>query len=151
MDTVRLGLDSLLEHHSAAESDWALVHDAVRPCIMQRDIKNLVAEAIHNRSGAILGGELADTLKIADENGRIMDTLPRARLCRAYTPQMFRIRDLSHGIDESRSRGVSVTDESMAVEALGIRPMLVRGHPANLKVTIPGDLDWMEVILEAFQ
>ncbi len=151
VDTVRNGLDYLLEHHNAVESDWALVHDAVRPCILQRDIENLVGEAASNGDGAVLGGDLADTLKIADENGRIMDTVPRDRFRRAYTPQMFRIRDLANGIDESRSRGVSVTDESMAVEVIGIRPMLVRGHPASLKVTVQSDLDLMKVILEAFQ
>ncbi len=151
VDTVRNGLDYLLEHQNVSEFDWALVHDAVRPCILRQDIANLVNEAANNGDGAVLGGDLADTLKVADENGRIIHTVPRNRFQRAYTPQMFRIRDLVSGIDESRKRGVSVTDESMAVEGIGIRPMLVRGHPASLKVTVQSDLDLMEVILEAFQ
>ncbi len=150
-DTVRNGLDYLLEHQGADESDWALVHDAVRPCILQQDIESLVNAAIHNGNGAVLGGGLADTLKIVDENDRITDTVPRDRFCRTYTPQIFRIRDLIHGIDQSRSQGVKVTDESMAMEAVGIRPILVRGHPANIKVTVRSDLDLMEVILEAFE
>ena len=151
VDTVRNGLDYLLEHQNVSESDWALVHDAVRPCIVQQDIENLVDEANNNRNGAVLGGGLADTLKVADENDRIIHTIPHNRFWRAYTPQIFRVRDLIDGIDESRSQGLSVTDESMAVEATGIRPMLVRGHPASLKVTVQSDLDLMEVILEAFQ
>ena len=151
VDTVRNGLDYLLEHQNVSELDWALVHDAVRPCIMRQDIENLVGEAINNRNGAVSGGNLVDTLKVADENGRIINTVPRNRFWRAYTPQMFRIKDLINGIDESRSRGLSVTDESMAVEAIGIQPILVRGHPASIKVTVPSDLDLMEVILKAFQ
>ena len=151
VDTVRKGLDFLLEHQNVSESDWALVHDAVRPCILQQDIENLVDEAYDNQSGAVLGGGLADTLKVADENGRISNTVPRNRFWRAYTPQIFRIRDLIHGIDESRSLGLSVTDESMAVEVIGIRPMLVTGHPASIKVTVKSDLDLMEVVLQAFQ
>ncbi len=150
VDTVRNGLDYLLQYRGVSESDWAFVHDAVRPCIRQQDIRLLVDIATRSRNGAVLGEDLVDTLKVADENGGIIRTVPYNRFHRAWTPQMFRIRDLVDGIDESRSRGVRVTDESMAVEAIGLRPMLVRGHPASFKVTTQSDLDLIEVVLQAF-
>ena len=151
MDTVRNGLDYLLERQGAVKSDWALVHDAVRPCILQRDIRNLVDAAMRNQDGAFLGAEVSDTLKIMDEDDTIFQTMPRDGLCLAWTPQMFRIGDLIEGIDESVAHGVSATDEAMAVEAIGLEPTLVRGHPASFKVTIADDLDLMEVVLEAFR
>ena len=91
MDTVRNGLDYLLEQQGAVKSDWALVHDAVRPCILQRDIRNLVDAAMRNQDGAFLGAEVADTLKIMDDDDTIFQTMPRDGLCLAWTPQMFRI------------------------------------------------------------
>lgn len=151
VDTVQNGLHYLLEHENVADTDWALVHDAVRPCILQQDIENLVNEAIRNRSGAVLGGLLADTLKRTDENDRVLSTIPRNRFWRTYTPQMFKIRDLINGIDETRGRGLTVTDECMAVEAVGIQPILVTGHPANIKVTVQSDLDLVELYLQVFE
>jgi len=54
----------------------------------------------------------------------------------AQTPQMFRLGLLQQAL---RAAGDAATDESSAVEALGWRPLLVRGEAENFKLTWPGD------------
>ncbi|MEF9929446.1 MAG: 2-C-methyl-D-erythritol 4-phosphate cytidylyltransferase, partial [Massilia sp.] len=43
----------------------------------------------------------------------------------------------------------AITDDASAVEALGLAPRLVEGHPRNLKVTLPSDIRIAEMYLAA--
>ncbi|KFA14571.1 2-C-methyl-D-erythritol 4-phosphate cytidylyltransferase, partial [Xanthomonas vasicola pv. musacearum NCPPB 4384] len=67
-------------------------------------------------------------------------TEPRERLWRALTPQLFRRHQLIRGLTEASAAGVDVTDEAMAMERMGLRPLLVEGAEDNFKVTTPADL-----------
>jgi 2-C-methyl-D-erythritol 4-phosphate cytidylyltransferase len=116
--------------------DWVLVHDAARPCLARADVERLVASVGDDDSGGILAVPLADTLKRANDNGRIAATEPRARLWLAQTPQMFRHGTLLRALGSAPA----ATDEASAVEALGMRPKLVPGSLRNLKVTYPDDV-----------
>ena len=60
------------------------------------------------------------------------------------SPQMFRNVMLKRALESARN----VTDEASAIEAMGLRPRLVRGDPTNLKVTFPLDLHLAEWILQ---
>ncbi len=71
-------------------------------------------------------------------------TLERSGKWIAQTPQMFRIGLLQRGLAVA---GDAVTDESSAIEALGLAPQLVTGDSENLKVTWPGDFALAERIL----
>ncbi len=150
-DTVLKGLKFLNTLNEVAPSDWALVHDAVRPCIVQQDIQNLVAEANANKTGAVLGKQLVDTLKKTDERGMVQETVNRSRLWRAFTPQIFRVKELTRAIEKSLDDGVHVTDESMAMELTGIYPIMVEGYLTNIKITISSDLELMELFLGEYQ
>jgi 2-C-methyl-D-erythritol 4-phosphate cytidylyltransferase len=44
--------------------------------------------------------------------------------------------------------GVEVTDEAAAVETVGAYPVVVPGHPDNIKITVPEDLPLAELFLE---
>ena len=120
----------------AAGDDWVLVHDAARPCLSAALLQRLIDELAGDAVGGILALPVADTLKRADAEGRIRATEPRDGLWQAQTPQMFRF-DL---LREALVRASGVTDEAGAVEAMGLRPRLVRGDSTNLKVTFPADL-----------
>jgi 2-C-methyl-D-erythritol 4-phosphate cytidylyltransferase len=116
--------------------DWVLVHDAARPCLARADVERLIEAVGEDESGGLLAVPLADTLKRADEDGRVAATEPREGLWLAQTPQMFR-----HGTLLRALGGVAhATDEATAVEALGLKPKLVPGSVRNLKVTYAGDL-----------
>jgi len=140
--------DSVLNGLIAASSivqpdDWMLVHDAARPCLDQRELLRLLDELAMDEIGGILGVAVADTLKRADPRGRIDATQPRERLWQAQTPQMFR-----HGLLlRALSKTGTVTDEAGAVEAMGLKPKLVQGSSANLKVTYAEDLQLAQIIL----
>ena len=134
--SVRAGLAALARE--ADDGDRVLVHDMARPCVRPSDIERLLAAA--GEDGAILAQPSTDTLKQADDDGRIAATLERASIWRAQTPQLFSVGLLRRALDEALAAGVDVTDEASAVERLGARPVLVEGSADNLKVTQPADL-----------
>ena len=140
-DSVRNGLEAAAM--VAADDDWMLVHDAARPCLSQAMLTTLFAELAADPVGGILAVPVADTLKRADTAGRVAATEPRDGLWQAQTPQMFRYRTLC---DALAGNG-GVTDEAGAIEALGLKPRLVRGDATNLKVTYPADLALAAMIL----
>ena len=82
-----------------------------------------------------------DTVKQADEAGRVTQTLDRRGLWRAQTPQMFRLDSLLVALESALAGGQAVTDEASAMELAGEPVLLVPGSPANLKVTVPADLE----------
>ena len=140
--------DSVLNGLVAASStvepdDWILVHDAARPCLGPHELRRMIDALAADEVGGILGVPVADTLKRADVADRIQTTEPREHLWQAQTPQMFR-----HGLLlQALSRTAKLTDEAGAVEALGLKPKLVQGSTANLKVTYPEDLQLAQTIL----
>ena len=125
-------------------NDWVLVHDAARPCLTVAMVENLIAEVGEDDAGGLLAVPVADTLKRADENGRVRQTVPRDGLWQAQTPQMFRHRLLLDALDFAPQ----VTDEASAIETLRLAPRLVAADASNLKVTYPLDLQLAEWILQ---
>lgn len=145
-DSVLNGLQAISAFVKA--DDWVLVHDAARPCLTGADVERLIGAVGDDEAGGILAVPLADTLKRADGDQRIAATEPRAGLWLAQTPQLFRHGTLLRALGEA----TDVTDEAAAVEALGLRPMLVPGSLRNLKVTYAGDLPLAAALLaEALQ
>ena len=137
------GLQALLDS-GADDSDWVLVHDAARPCLAPWHIDRLVRELAHDEAGGLLAVPVADTLKRADTQRRVLQTVPRDSLWQAQTPQMFRYVMLRRALEGARD----VTDEASAIEAAGLHPKLVQGDATNLKVTYPLDLHLAEWILK---
>ena len=135
-------LNALRElQQTAADDDWVLVHDAARPCLRREDIDRLIDQLAGDHVGGILAVPLHDTVKSADAELRIADTLPRERLWRAFTPQMFRLAALTRALQAELSAGRSVTDEASAMEHADLAPKLVEGHSDNIKITHPQDLE----------
>ena len=134
----------------AVASDWVLVHDAARPCLDSQDLERLLGRLGGHPLGGLLALPAADTLKRAAADGgdgsggmpgnEVAQTIDRAGLWRALTPQMFRYGNLCAALDTAHSAGRFPTDEAQALEWRGERPVLVEGMPGNLKVTAPGDL-----------
>jgi 2-C-methyl-D-erythritol 4-phosphate cytidylyltransferase len=119
--------------------DFVLVHDAARPCISADDVAMLVARGIP-AGGALLAAPVRDTLKRGNGERRVAATEPRESLWRALTPQMFRRGELTRALEAAEADGVAITDEAMAMERLGARPLLVQGAEDNIKVTTAADL-----------
>ena len=127
--------------------DFVLVHDAARPNLALADLEQLLERGRADPVGAILAAPVRDTLKRAGDDGGIDGTEPRARLWRALTPQLFRRHQLARALQDAAAAGVDVTDDAMAMERLGLRPLLVEGNEDNFKVTTPADLSRFEFVL----
>jgi 2-C-methyl-D-erythritol 4-phosphate cytidylyltransferase len=121
--------------------DFVLVHDAARPNLAEADLQQLIERGRQDPVGALLAAPVRDTLKRAGDDGGVDGTEPRERLWRALTPQMFRRLQLTRALDEAAGAGIDVTDESMAMERLGLRPLLVEGSETNFKITTWADLE----------
>jgi len=125
---------------SVKADDFVLVHDAARPNLALADLDRLLETGRGDPVGAILAAPVRDTLKRAGDDGGIDATEPRERLWRALTPQLFRRLQLTRALEQAAAAGVEVTDDAMAMELLGLRPLLVEGAEDNFKVTTPADL-----------
>ena len=125
---------------SVRADDFVLVHDAARPNLAPADLDRLLEQGRADPVGAILAAPVRDTLKRAGDDGGIDRTEPRERLWRALTPQLFRRLQLSRALQAAADAGVEVTDEAMALERQGARPLLVEGREDNFKVTTPADM-----------
>jgi 2-C-methyl-D-erythritol 4-phosphate cytidylyltransferase len=143
-DSVRAGLEVLRTR--VTEDAFVLVHDAARPCIAAADISRLIERGIP-AGGALLAAPLRDTLKLSGDDDRVAATEPRERRWRALTPQMFRLGELGAALDSARAGGIAVTDEAMAMERAGNKPLLVEGAESNIKVTTPPDFALAEFLL----
>ena len=148
------GLTHML-NSGARPDDWVLVHDAARCLITPEQIRALVDACAVDTVGGLLALPLPDTLKVAKvdpahdvtlETARVAQTLDRSDKWLAQTPQMFRLGALKHAIETA---GPQVTDEASAVEALGLKPLLVEGGAQNFKVTYPEDFALAEAVLRS--
>jgi 2-C-methyl-D-erythritol 2,4-cyclodiphosphate synthase/2-C-methyl-D-erythritol 4-phosphate cytidylyltransferase len=139
----------------AAAEDWVLVHDAARPCLESQDLERLLAELAPQSVGGLLATPAADTLKRAAEGAagaagtRVAETVDRARLWRALTPQMFRYERLCSALDAAHAAQRFPTDEAQALEWQGEQPRLVPGAASNLKITTAEDLLLAAAILRS--
>ncbi|MGH8211116.1 MAG: 2-C-methyl-D-erythritol 4-phosphate cytidylyltransferase [Steroidobacteraceae bacterium] len=153
--SVRKGLAALGPR--AACDDWVLVHDAARPCLASNDLQHLLERLGAHRVGGLLATPAADTLKRASSDAtpgagvapEIEQTVNRAGLWRALTPQMFRYEMLCDALDRALATGRSPTDEAQALEWMGERPVLVQGSAANIKITSADDLLLAAALLNA--
>ena len=146
--SVEQGLHYLRASCGAKAEDWVLVHDAAR-CLLQPGwVENLMRNCFAADSGALLALPVADTLKVADSQQRVAQTLDRTGKWLAQTPQMFRIGQLQSAL---AAAGGGVSDEASAMEAAGYAPLLVAGHTHNFKVTYPEDFALAEAVLRLRQ
>jgi 2-C-methyl-D-erythritol 4-phosphate cytidylyltransferase len=138
-------LNALLHLHAngADDNDWVLVHDAARPNLARTDLDNLLGELANDPVGGLLAVPAKDTLKRADANGRVAETVDRSLIWQAYTPQMFRLGALHRALADSLVSNVAITDEASAIEWAGQSPRLIEGRADNIKVTRPEDLEWL--------
>ena len=121
------------------------VHDGARPLITPQGIQACLAAA-DSTGAAACAHPVVDTLKRADADGcALPEKVSRENLWGMETPQIFRLDLLRQAYDYVKAHQLVVTDEVSAVEALGVATRLVQGG-ANLKITLPGDLELAELI-----
>ena len=140
-DSVREGL----RQAPAGFGGVVLVHDAARP-LVEVDLVEAVACEAAAAGAAVPVAPVVDTVKRV-RDGVVVETLDRASLGSAQTPQGFRFAVLAEAYEAAYRDGVTVTDEAMAVERLGAPVRAVPGSPRNRKITTREDLAWAEGVL----
>jgi len=143
-ESVLNGLNHLLDS-GVDEHAWVMVHDVARPCLRHADIDKLISQG--SEQGAILAMEVRDTMKRTDSSGAIINTVDRNQLWHALTSQLAPLGVLQRAISQCVAQGVNITDEASALEFIGLHPNVVAGHPSNIKVTRPEDLELAEFFL----
>lgn len=149
MDSVLCGLEALADAGATAR-DPVYVHDAARPCLSSAALQRLAAHAGHSE-GALLALPMTDTVKRAGEGvsgAHCAETLDRATLWRAQTPQVFPLGTLTAALRAARAQVRLCSDEAQAMEWAGHQPRLVPGEARNLKITTPEDLLLAEWFLQ---
>lgn len=120
---------------------WVGIHDAARPLCPKEVIDAAFAATVKHGAGLPCVAEPA-TLKRRDADGNVQETVDRANLYQAQTPQCFHLRHLLDGYEELLRRGAvdDLTDDAQVFERMGRQVPITAGSPVNMKVTTPGDL-----------
>jgi 2-C-methyl-D-erythritol 4-phosphate cytidylyltransferase len=141
-ESVFRGLQSV----RAASAEIVAIHDGVRPLVTAAEIAKTVAAAQQD-GAAVLVAPVTDTIKQV-ANGVIAQTLNRADLRRALTPQCFRYELLCRAYEQPDAFAAEITDESLLVERLGAPITIVEGSSRNIKITSKEDLVIAEQMLQ---
>ena len=122
------------------------VHDGARPLVLPETIDELIqkGETTYAVAPAV---PLVDTVKVADESGRVTATPDRKTLFAVQTPQVFQADLLKAALKSALDAGAELTDDCSAVERLGKEVYLTPGDPENIKITTPFDMTVAAAIL----
>ncbi len=140
-DSVCNGLAAL-----SANTEIVAIQDAARPCTSESLI-NATIEAASETGAAVAAQPVTDTIKESADSKTIARTLDRAKLWSVQTPQTFRVEVIRRALAEVRQRGLVLTDDTAACEIIGQPVRLVLSAQPNPKVTVPGDLPFIEALL----
>jgi len=136
-DSVAAGLKQL------KDCDWVVIHDGARP-LVTRELIERGLEAAKETGAAAAAVPVTDTIKIADDDQTVLETLPRQNLWAVQTPQVFRVDLISKAYQKAAGE---VTDDASLVEALGNKVKLYTGSYDNIKITNSNDLIIAEALL----
>jgi 2-C-methyl-D-erythritol 4-phosphate cytidylyltransferase len=140
-DSVRAGLEQLSE-----EARYVAVHDAARPLVTAEQIERAY-QACREQGAAALADPITDTLKRADVDLVVSESVDRYQLFAMQTPQIFARELLIEAYETVTAKKILVTDEVSAVQYLGRKVVLVPNDDFNFKITYPRDLPLAEFVL----
>ena len=140
-DSVRAGLEV------TPECETVVVHDAARPGVTVSLLRDVV-DAARRCGAATAAVPLVDSVKRVDDEGTVVETVPRAGLWAVQTPQAFASATLREAHRRAVADGVVADDDAALVERLGQRVQVVEGDRRNLKITYDEDLAAFEAGME---
>lgn len=140
-DSVWNGLEAI-----STAAEIVVIQDAARPCTSEELIAATITAA-RETGAAVAAQPVTDTIKESTDGRTVTRTLDRSKLWAMQTPQTFRVEVIRRAFAALRQRGLSVTDDTAACELIGQPVRLVAGGSPNPKVTVPGDLPFIETVL----
>lgn len=130
------------------KTDIIMVHDAARPLVSEKHLKDVICSACEHGAAA-LGVPEKNTLKQIDSNGFITGTIDRSTIYAIHTPQVFKKELAERMYKYAEESGISATDDCMLAESLGIKIKLIEDSYDNIKITTRDDLVIAEQLLES--
>jgi 2-C-methyl-D-erythritol 4-phosphate cytidylyltransferase / 2-C-methyl-D-erythritol 2,4-cyclodiphosphate synthase len=121
--------------------EYVMIHDAVRPFISPL-LLNRITEALTAESGVIPALPVSETVKRKDQQGFVTETVSRAGLFAAQTPQAFPFRLILQAHENARGQSdQEFTDDASIAEFAGMKVRIVEGAPENIKLTWKHDIE----------
>lgn len=130
------------------DADVVLVHDGARALVTEAVVRRALDSALAFGSG-VAAVPVSDTVKRADADGMVLETLDRSQLYAMQTPQAFRAADLWLAHERAAQGGYTATDDAALLERAGLPVRLCEGDRENIKLTTPFDLRLAEALLAA--
>ncbi|WP_409530366.1 bifunctional 2-C-methyl-D-erythritol 4-phosphate cytidylyltransferase/2-C-methyl-D-erythritol 2,4-cyclodiphosphate synthase [Shinella sp.] len=130
-----------LEVLAKDEISHVLIQDAVRPFVEPAILERTLAAFSHGARAVLPAVAVADTLKRADANGNVAETVSRSGLFAAQTPQSFHFATILEAHRRAAASGrTDFTDDASIAEWAGVRVHLVEGSAGNVKLTLQKDI-----------
>lgn len=130
-----------LEVLAKDEISHVLIQDAVRPFVEPAILERTLAAFSHGARAVLPAIAVADTLKRADANGNVAETVSRSGLFAAQTPQSFHFATILEAHRRAAASGrTDFTDDASIAEWAGVRVHLVEGSAGNVKLTLQKDI-----------
>ena len=121
------------------------IHDGARPCVSQEIIKCALLEAakLHASAPAV---PVDSTIKRV-RGKTVVETIDRGDVFEIQTPQVFNSDLIKAALTNAANKSIKITDDCMAVEALGVNVSITQGSRQNIKLTTSEDIILAEAIL----
>ena len=128
--------------------DNILIHDAARPCLDARDLKELFMKGNSSTTGLSLGYPLTNALKKVNSKLEITDNIKRNNLYMSFTPQIFNFSKLFMAYTDIIKKEQNVDDEIVAMTRSGHKVKLMKSSPRNIKLTYQDDLEVIKALMK---
>ena len=128
--------------------DNILIHDAARPCLDARDLKELFMKGNSSTTGLSLGYPLTNALKKVNSKLEITDNIKRNNLYMSFTPQIFNFSKLFMAYTDIIKKEQNVDDEIEAMTRSGHKVKLMKSSPRNIKLTYQDDLEVIKALMK---
>lgn len=125
---------------------YIAIHDGARPFLTGSLLERVVHSA-HQHSASAPAITPTDTVRVLNSKGAVVETPSRDLAALMQTPQVFMTEMIKAALTRAQQKGIKVTDDCSAVEAMGYKVTVVAGDPDNIKLTTARDLYIAEGIL----
>jgi 2-C-methyl-D-erythritol 4-phosphate cytidylyltransferase len=142
-DSVWNGLEAV-----SPNTEIVAIQDAARPCT-DSDLIAATIAAARETGAAVAAQPVTDTIKESADGKLISRTVDRSKLWSVQTPQTFLVEVIRKAISAARAKNLVLTDDTAACELIGQPVQLVKNLSPNPKVTVRGDLPFVESLLKA--
>ncbi len=129
-----------------AKAKYIAIHDGARPFLSSGLIERVVHSA-HQHDAAAPAVAPTDTVRVLNSKGAVTETPSRDLVALMQTPQVFMTEMIKAALTRAQDKGIKITDDCSAVEAMGYKVTIVAGEADNIKLTTARDMYIAEGIL----